>query len=298
MATETETELIMETYDSETWYEAITDRNLGIISRDEQKRISEILIVQAGVGGNSGIPITLAQMGFQKFRLADPDTFNLTNFNRQLGANILTLNRNKAEVIAEEIQRLNPDAKVEVYPEGVTKENMREFLKDADIVIDAVDDFLIKPEIFKVAEENKQPVVTCPVLGWGAAIAIFDPETSSTFEETFGLPPDDIKSPEGTRYTMNFIMQFLSSRPEGVDIKLGKERNAIGRPPSVAVACRLNAALVPCAIYRYLFDKGSMPVMPTCMHFDILGAKLGKTGPKKRWLLNKAVGLLAREEDA
>lgn len=286
--------------DSGSWYDAMVDRNKGMISEEEQKRISEILVVQAGVGGNSGIPITLAQMGFQKFRLADPDVFGLTNLNRQLGANVLTLNKNKAEVLAEEIKRINPNSDVEVYTDGVTSDNVEEFLQGADIVIDGIDIEVMKVrrEMYNIARRNGQPIFCCPSLGWGVALGVFDPLESPTFDECFGCIPDDPFSAERMQFNTKFVLQFLSSKPSGIDMELARKRAKERKPPSTAVALRLNAAVVPCAIYSYLFEKGSIPVMPTSIQIDLLGTKLGKTGPRKRWLLNKlASRMLGSEED-
>ena len=286
--------------DSESWYDAMVDRNRGMISESEQRQISTILVVQAGVGGNSGIPITLAQMGFQRFRLADPDVFSLTNLNRQLGANVLTLNRNKAEVLAEEIKRINPDADVEVYPDGVTMENVEQFLEDADIVIDGIDIEVMKVrrEMYNIARRMGKPVFCCPSLGWGVTLGIFDALESPTFDQCFGEIPDDPDSPARMQFNTRFVLQFLSTKPTGIDMEVARERAKEKKPPSTAVAARLNAAVVPCAIYSYLFEKGSIPVMPVSLQIDLLGTKLGKTGPKKRWLLNKAASrMLGSEED-
>jgi molybdopterin/thiamine biosynthesis adenylyltransferase len=301
MTTEAErTSTIHSVSDPSIWYDTMVDRNTGMISEEEQNLISEVLVVQAGVGGNSGIPITLAQMGFQRFRLADPDVFSLTNFNRQLGANILTLDRNKAAVLAEEIQRINPHAEVEVYSDGVTLDNVEKFLEGADIVIDGIDIEVMKVrrELYNVARKNGQPMFCCPSLGWGVALGVFDPNSSPSFDELFGEVPDDPHSPERMQFNTKFVMQFLSSRPTGIDMELARQRAKERKPPSTAVALRLNAGLVPCAIYSYLFNKGSIPIMPVSLQIDLLGAKIGKTGPKKRWILNKAAGrMLGNEEE-
>ena len=294
----TQTEKVRQVFDATLWYETITDRNKGIVTDEEQRRISEVTICQAGVGSNSDVIITLTQMGFQRFKIADPDVFELSNFNRQLGANIHTLNMSKAEAIAAEIRLINPDAEVEVLPEGLTFENVERFLKGADIVIDGLDVSVmrLRKEMFDLARANGQPVFTCPVFCWGAALGIFDPKLSPTFGEVFGEIPGEPDSPERQRFNANYALQFISAQPTGIDLKLAKRRAAEGKPPAIAAACRLNAAIVSTAIYSYLFDKGKIPVMPTSLHIDLLGAKLGKTGPKKRWLVKKAASAIMKEE--
>ena len=276
-------------------YQRMTDRNTGMISSSEQERIANTVIAQAGVGGNADVVITLAQMGFQHFRLADPDVYDLSNLNRQLGARVSTLSRNKAQVVAEDILEINPDASIEVYSEGITWDNVEEFVDGADIIIDGLDVSVmhLRKRMFDLARDRLLPVITCPVIAWGAGIAIFDPERSPSFGEFFGEIPEDRMSDEWRRFISNYALHFLSSRPTGVDVTLGMNRAMAGTPPAVAAPCRLNAALVPTAIFGYMFDKGNLPVVPTTLYVDLLGGKVSSTGPKKRWFVKKAIGVLS-----
>jgi molybdopterin/thiamine biosynthesis adenylyltransferase len=276
-------------------YQGMTDRNTGMISADEQRRIANTVIAQAGVGGNADIVITLTQMGFQNFRLADPDVYELSNLNRQLGARVSTLARNKAQVVAEDVLEINPEAEIKVYPDGITWDNVEEFVDGADIIIDGLDLSVmhLRKRMFDLARERRIPVITCPVIGWGAGIAIFDPERSPSFGNFFGSIPEDQESDEWRRFINNYALHFISSQPTGVDVALGMKRTLEGRPPAVAAPCRLNSALVPTAIFGYMFDKGNLPVVPTTLYVDLLGGKISSTGPKKRWLVKKAIGVLA-----
>jgi molybdopterin/thiamine biosynthesis adenylyltransferase len=273
----------------------MVDRNTGMITEAEQERIANTVIAQAGVGGNADVVITLAQMGFQHFRLADPDVYELSNLNRQLGARESTLSRNKAEVVAEDILQINPDARIDVYPMGITWDNVEEFVDGVDIVVDGLDVSVmhLRKKMFDLARERNLPVITCPVIAWGAGIAIFDPVRSPSFGDFFGTIPEDKSSDEWRKFISNFALHFLSSKPTGIDIALGMKRAMVGKPPAIAASCRLNAALVPTAIFGYMFDKGNLPVVPTTLYVDLLGGKIAKTGPKKRWFVKKAIGVLS-----
>jgi molybdopterin/thiamine biosynthesis adenylyltransferase len=280
----------------ENRYRDMTDRNIGVINAAEQDHIAEIVIAQAGVGGNADVVITLAQMGFQNFKIADPDVYEVSNLNRQLGARRSTLSRNKAEVIAEDILEINPDAKIKIYSEGITWSNVEEFVDGADIVLDGLDVSVmhLRKKMFDLARERGLPVITCPVLGWGAGLAIFDPANSPSFEEFFGKIPEDRNSEEWQMFLENYAIHFLSTKPAGIDIKLGKIRTKEGKPPAIAASCRLNAALVPTAVYSCLFDKGNLPIVPTTLHIDLLGAKMIRNGPRKRWIIKQSVGVLSK----
>jgi molybdopterin/thiamine biosynthesis adenylyltransferase len=278
-------------------YQLMTDRNIGIINSIDQRKIASTVIAQAGVGGNADVVITLAQMGFQHFRIADPDVYDTSNLNRQLGARVSTLSRNKAEVVAEDVMEINPNADIKVYSNGITWDNVEEFVEGADIVLDGLDVSVmhLRKRMFDLARARGIPVITCPVIGWGAGIAIFDPERSPSFGEFFGEIPDDPASKNWRRFIENYAVLFLSSKPAGIDIALGKVRTKEGKPPAVAASCRLNAALVSTAVFGHLFDKGKMPVVPTTLHVDLLGGRMTSTGPKKRWFVKRAIGILSKD---
>ncbi len=288
--------IVLESRDNH--YTKMTDRNIGIISPEEQKQIADIVIAQAGLGGNADVTITLAQMGFQHFKIADPDAYDISNLNRQLGAKMSTMSRNKAVVLAEDVLEINPHAEVKTYPEGITWDNVEEFVEGVDIVLDGLDVSVmhLRKRMFDLARERGIPVITCPAIGWGVGIAIFDPERSPSFGEFFGDIPDDIASKDWQRFIENYAVHFLSSKPVGIDIALGKKRTRDGKPPAIAASCRLNAALVSAAVFGYLFDKGNIPVVPTTLHIDLLGGRMTSTGPKKRWIVKRLIGILSKDD--
>src|SRR5688572_27053803 len=92
-------------------YEEAFCRNLGLISREEQQKLRNSRVAIAGMGGVGGVHLlTLARLGIEKFTIADPDEFELANFNRQAGANIETLGQSKAGIMAAQARLINPEA--------------------------------------------------------------------------------------------------------------------------------------------------------------------------------------------
>src|SRR6185295_14115220 len=90
-------------------YDQAFTRNLGLVSPREQERLRRTCVALPGLGGVGGAHLqALARMGIGAFHLADPDTFEVANFNRQLGASMATVGRSKAEVMAETVSQINP----------------------------------------------------------------------------------------------------------------------------------------------------------------------------------------------
>jgi len=74
------------------------------------------LVVLFGLGSvGSRIALGLARSGIMNFRLIDPDVFAIENASRH-ECDLLDLGRFKVEAIKERILRVNPLAKVEVFP--------------------------------------------------------------------------------------------------------------------------------------------------------------------------------------
>ena len=83
-------------------------------------RLQNARVAIAGLGGTGGAQVhALSRIGIGKFHLADPDSFELANFNRQLGATVLNLGRLKTEVARETVLTINPEADVTVFEQGV-----------------------------------------------------------------------------------------------------------------------------------------------------------------------------------
>ena len=79
-------------------------RNDGLVSAAEQLALQQSRVAIAGMGGVGGVHlITLARLGVGQFSIADPDRFDVSNFNRQYGATLSQLGRNKAEAVGGSI---------------------------------------------------------------------------------------------------------------------------------------------------------------------------------------------------
>lgn len=94
--------------------------------------------------------------------MVDDDKVCLTNLNRQIIATRKTVGQYKADVMAERIHDINPDAKVEVRKCFYLPERAGEFdFSQYSYVIDAVDTVTAKLEIIMQAKKCGVPVISC-----------------------------------------------------------------------------------------------------------------------------------------
>lgn len=154
-------------------------RNWLFINDDLQQKLKEKTIFFAGVGVGSQIAITLSRLGFEKFILADGDTFSLSNINRQHCFQE-DINKNKADTIKKYILNINKNSKVETFPYFLKEKDLENFISISDIVINCIDfdsaEYLICHELCK--KYDKQEIFVINV-GFGSVVAISNDQSIS-----------------------------------------------------------------------------------------------------------------------
>lgn len=166
------------------------ERNRGFLSDEEIDKIQTSSVAIAGVGGDGGrLAVELARVGVADFSLADPEDFDYENLNRQEASDYETVGTNKAVAVAQQILKINPFARIRVFPEGVNKDNLDSFMAGADLVIDETEMTIptLGVMINRKARENDQPVLMVLNVGFGCQVTSFKPDGIS-FEERLGIP--------------------------------------------------------------------------------------------------------------
>jgi len=98
------------------------------------KKIQEPVVAIGGMGGTGGpLFLNLLRMGVRKFKIADNGIFNAPDMNRQPGAFISTLNKAKVDVYYDIARDIDPNVELEVSPEGLSMENIGNFVKGSDL---------------------------------------------------------------------------------------------------------------------------------------------------------------------
>lgn len=250
-------------------------RNLGWLSEAEQARLKQARVAIAGLGGVGGNHLlTLARLGVGVFNLADYDSFDLANFNRQAGAAMSTLGRPKLEVMRAAVLDIDPGLDLRCFPEGVTEANLDAFLGDAQVYVDGLDFFALdmRRQVFDAALARGIPVVTAAPLGMGVALLVFLPGGPS-FEDYFRL---EGHSPEeqALRFLVGLAPRLLQ-RSYLVDDARVDLRG--GRGPSTAMACMLCAGVAATETLKLLLGRGPVRGVPWGLQYDAYRQKFVRT---------------------
>ncbi|NUR29318.1 MAG: ubiquitin activation protein [Catenulispora sp.] len=140
-----------------------TDRNRGKIGRPEQRRLLGKRVGVIGLSVGNSAAVTLAQEGVAgAFKLADFDTLSVSNLNR-LRAGLHQVGVNKAVLAARQIFEIDPYLDVEVFPAGLTEENIKEFFLGGhgpiDLLVEECDTPWVKLAAREAARDLGVPVV-------------------------------------------------------------------------------------------------------------------------------------------
>ena len=277
-------------------YAAAFSRNLGWLRRSEQDRLRATKVAIAGLGGVGGVHLlTLARLGIGQFHLADFDSFDLVNFNRQAGATVSTLGKGKLGVMMDQARDINPELGITGFAEGVTADNLDAFLDGVDLYIDGLDFFAFeaRQQVFKACAEKGIPAVTAAPLGMGAAVLNFLPGHMS-FEDYFRLED----CPDAER-PLRFLFGLAPARlqmgylvdPSTVDL-------ANRKGPSTIMACQLCAGVAATEALKIVLGRGPVRVAPRGYHFDAYRNRLALTwrpGGNRNPLQRLAIALARRK---
>lgn len=139
-----------------------TARNKNLITAAEQANFRNLNIGIAGLSVGSAILNSLAISGGPKYlRIADFDVLEITNLNR-IRASYADVGKNKTQIAAEEIYKIDPFANIKTYPEGLNEKNILNFLlkpKKLSAFIDEMDDLHLKFYARQLCKKHKIPVI-------------------------------------------------------------------------------------------------------------------------------------------
>nr|WP_205311231.1 ThiF family adenylyltransferase [Rheinheimera maricola] len=241
-------------------------RNIGWVTLAEQQLLASKCVAIAGLGGVGGAhALTLARLGVGHLHLADFDSFDVENMNRQAGARMSSVGQKKVDTIVAMVQDINPDIIVTTFADGVNEQNMAAFLQGADVYIDGLDFFVLKIRslMFKQAYAAGIPAVTAAPLGMGVANLNFLPGKMS-FEQYFQLDGCD----ENEQY-LRFFVGLSPARLHSNYLVVPESINLPARKgPSTIMACELCAGVAATQALKLLLNRGKVIAAPRCLQFD------------------------------
>lgn len=141
---------------------------------------SRALIVGAG-GLGSPVVMYLAAAGVGELVLADHDTVDLTNLQRQIVHTDARVGRLKVESARESLLALNPDVRVRLIAERLEDDaRLQEAVAAADVVLDCTDNFPIRVLLNRACVAHAKPLVSGAAIRFEGQVSVFDPRDAQS----------------------------------------------------------------------------------------------------------------------
>jgi len=146
------------------------DRFVRLVGEQAARKLLSSHVTIFGLGGVGGYAVeALARSAVGRLTLVDFDDVCATNVNRQLQAFPTTVGQSKAELLAQRVRAISPDAVVDSVQAFYDPETSAALLSPRpDFVIDAIDNVTAKLHLLTTCLNSNIPVVS--VAGAGAKI--------------------------------------------------------------------------------------------------------------------------------
>ena len=140
-----------------------------------QKKILSSKILIVGIGG-LGCPAAenLVRAGIGTIGLIDNDIVNLSNIHRQSLFTSKDIKKTKVSVAAKKLKEINPSTKIKTYKSRLNKNNIKNIIKNYELIIDGSDNFKTKFLINDYCKKFKKKLVTGAISKFDGHVFTFD----------------------------------------------------------------------------------------------------------------------------
>lgn len=143
------------------------------IEGQERLRAARALILGAG-GLGSPAALYLASAGVGTLALADGDTVDLTNLQRQILHRTAAIGHPKVASGTATLAEINPDCRVLPLQERLQDGRLEEEVAAADVVLDCSDNFATRHAVNRACVKFGKPLVSGAAVRFDGQVAVFD----------------------------------------------------------------------------------------------------------------------------
>jgi adenylyltransferase/sulfurtransferase len=140
-----------------------------------QQRLLDASVLVVGMGG-LGCPLAmyLAAAGVGKLTIADDDTVELTNLQRQIAHGQQNVGESKVDSAAATLTGLNPDVELTLLNERLEGQDLEQAIKNKTVVVDATDNFTTRFAINDACLKAQVPLVSGAAIRMEGQVTVFD----------------------------------------------------------------------------------------------------------------------------
>ncbi len=159
--------------------------------QEAQLKLKNGSVLVVGAGG-LGSPVLqyLTAAGVGSIGIADFDEISLSNLQRQILFNTLTVGSNKAIAAVDVLKALNPNVNFKAFTKKLTSTNALSILSNFDVIIDGTDNFPTRYLVNDACVILDKPLVYGSIHGFEGQCAVFNYKEGPNYRDIHPTPPD------------------------------------------------------------------------------------------------------------
>jgi adenylyltransferase/sulfurtransferase len=160
------------------------------VGLEGQRKLKNSSVIVVGAGGlGSPALLYLAAAGVGRIGIADYDTVEMSNLQRQVIYTERDLGRKKVEAAKERIESLNPDVRIETYEFRIDSSNALEILRSYDVIIDGSDNLPTRYLLSDSSVLLSKPFVYGSIYRFDGLVSFMDPRHGPCYRCLYPEPP-------------------------------------------------------------------------------------------------------------
>lgn len=161
-----------------------------------QEKLCAAKVLVIGAGG-LGCPVLqyLTAAGVGTIGIADGDTIDISNLQRQVLYTEQEIGQSKTAVAEKKLKALNPNVTINTYPVFINSTNALDIIRDYDIVVDGSDNFATRYLINDACVMLNKPLVSGAIYKFEGQVSVLNYNNGPTYRCLFPEPPQEGESP-------------------------------------------------------------------------------------------------------
>ncbi|MEX5343548.1 molybdopterin-synthase adenylyltransferase MoeB [Pseudomonas sp. I2] len=149
---------------------------LAQVDIDGQLRLKQGKALVVGLGGlGSPVALYLATAGVGELHLADFDTVDLTNLQRQIIHDSASVGMSKVDSALQRLQAINPEVRLVAHRQALDEDSLAAAVAAVDLVLDCSDNFATREAVNAACVGVGKPLVSGAAIRLEGQLSVFDP---------------------------------------------------------------------------------------------------------------------------
>lgn len=146
------------------------------IDIEGQLRLAASRVLIVGLGGlGSPVALYLAAAGVGCLHLADFDTVELTNLQRQVLHDTASIGSSKVDSALQRLVAINPQIELQAHRTALDEDSMASAVASVDLVLDCSDNFGTRQAVNTACVAAGKPLVSGAAIRLEGQLSVFDP---------------------------------------------------------------------------------------------------------------------------